>query len=177
MKLINARFALPFAMAGALTACVAAPAPTPAPAPVVTPTPAPTPEPIATAEPVYDNWMDAPQTPGNWQWRRDGTDSIAEFRSPNGSMVLQMACVAKRQIFVSIPGGSPGRLTVRTETASRTLAASLGGMFARAALAPNDPLLDAMAISKGRFAVENGSAPTLYIPSWPEVTRVIEDCR
>jgi hypothetical protein len=40
-----------------------------------------------------------------------------------------------------------------------------------------DPLLDAMAFSKGRFAVEvTGGAP-LYVPAYPEVTRVIEDCR
>jgi hypothetical protein len=34
-----------------------------------------------------------------------------------------------------------------------------------------------MAFSKGRFAIEAGSAPPLYLPSWPEVTRVVEDCR
>jgi hypothetical protein len=43
--------------------------------------------------------------------------------------------------------------------------------------APNDPLLDAMAFSRGRFAVETAGKPTLYVPSWPEVSRVIEDCR
>ena len=40
-----------------------------------------------------------------------------------------------------------------------------------------DPLLDAMAFSKGRFALEVAGLPTLYVPSYPEVTRVIEDCR
>ena len=40
-----------------------------------------------------------------------------------------------------------------------------------------DPLLDAMAFSKGRFAIEIAGLPTLYAPSWAEVTRVIEDCR
>jgi hypothetical protein len=34
-----------------------------------------------------------------------------------------------------------------------------------------------MALSKGRFAVEvDGEAP-LYLPSYAEVSRVIEDCR
>ncbi len=46
-----------------------------------------------------------------------------------------------------------------------------------ARVAANDPLLDAMAFSKGRFAVEVAGLPTLYVPSYPEVTRVIEDCR
>ena len=40
-----------------------------------------------------------------------------------------------------------------------------------------DNFLDAMAFSRGRFAVETAGLPTLYVPSWPEVSRVIEDCR
>ena len=40
-----------------------------------------------------------------------------------------------------------------------------------------DPLLDAIAFSKGRFVVDVVGLPTLYVPSFPEVTRVIEDCR
>ena len=41
----------------------------------------------------------------------------------------------------------------------------------------NAPLLDAMAITKGRFAVEVEGEETLYLPAWVEVSRVIEDCR
>ncbi|MGE5953581.1 MAG: hypothetical protein ACM308_08200 [Qipengyuania vulgaris] len=44
-------------------------------------------------------------------------------------------------------------------------------------MAPKSPLLDAMALTKGRFAVETPGLPTLYLPAWAEVTRVIEDCR
>jgi len=33
-----------------------------------------------------------------------------------------------------------------------------------------------MALSKGRFAVETQGLETLYVPAWPEMTRVIEDC-
>ena len=40
-----------------------------------------------------------------------------------------------------------------------------------------DPLLDAMAITRGRFALESEGEPGLYVPAWAEVTRVIEDCR
>jgi hypothetical protein len=34
-----------------------------------------------------------------------------------------------------------------------------------------------MAFSRGRFAIETAGLPTLYVPSWPEVSRVVEDCR
>jgi len=70
-------------------------------------------------------------------------------------------------------------MTIRTEFASRALAgtAGAGDPELRTTLTPRDPLLDAMAFSKGRFAVEAPGAAPLYVPSWPEVTRVIEDCR
>lgn len=40
-----------------------------------------------------------------------------------------------------------------------------------------DAALDQIAFSRGRFAIETPGLPTLVLPSWPEVTRVIEDCR
>ena len=40
-----------------------------------------------------------------------------------------------------------------------------------------DPLLDAMAVTRGRFAVETTGLSTLYLPPWAEVTRAIESCR
>jgi len=44
-------------------------------------------------------------------------------------------------------------------------------------LPSNLSLLDAMALSKGKFAIgAEGMAP-LTLPSWAEVSRVIEDCR
>lgn len=45
------------------------------------------------------------------------------------------------------------------------------------ALRARDPLLDAIVFSRGRFAFEAAGEPTLYLPSWPEIGRVIEDCR
>jgi hypothetical protein len=34
-----------------------------------------------------------------------------------------------------------------------------------------------MAYSRGRFMVETAGLPALYLPSWPEVTRVVDDCQ
>ena len=127
--------------------------------------------------PAFQNWLDAPQTPGDWSWRSDGENSIAEFKSPQGTLIFQISCQTRRQVFVSVIGGSAGLMTIRTETTTRSQPANLSGMFARAIFAPRDPLLDAMAVTKGRFAVEVEGLPALYLPSWTEVTRVIEDCR
>ena len=70
-------------------------------------------------------------------------------------------------------------MRIRTETGDRIFnAAPIAGTNAVSiTLNADDPLLDAMAITKGRFAVELEGASTLYLPSWAEVTRVIEDCR
>ncbi len=71
-------------------------------------------------------------------------------------------------------------MNIRTETSDRAVPAQQAGTglsMLAATLPAADPLLAAMAFSKGRFAVETQGLATLYIPSWPEVTRVIEDCR
>lgn len=43
--------------------------------------------------------------------------------------------------------------------------------------AANDSFLDALGFSRGRFVVEGGGLPVLVIPAWPEILRVVEDCR
>ncbi len=71
-------------------------------------------------------------------------------------------------------------MRIRTETTARSILANpVPGQSNLIAvrLRGSDPLLDAMAITKGRFAVETGGLQTLYLPAWAEVTRVIEDCR
>jgi len=168
----------------ALAACVPPPEPTPAPAPVPAPAPAPAPVPSPTpAPPSQGSWMDAPITPGDWRWRKSDTDSIAEYYPPNGMVLFQMSC-GRQGVFLSrvAAGGPPlgaagGTMILRTETMEQTLPANLSGMSLRTLLNARDPILDAMAFSKGRFVIEVPGAPTLNLPSYPEVTRVIEDCR
>ena len=49
--------------------------------------------------------------------------------------------------------------------------------YVAATLAANDPLLDAIGFSRGRFIVEQTGASTLVVPAWAEIERVTEDCR
>lgn len=163
----------------ALAGCIpaTAPAPTPAPAPAPAPVPQRPVEPARPAAPFQGNWMDAPQTAGDWRWRRDGADSLAEFIAPDGRLLVQMACTAQRQVFLSVIGGGAGLLTIRTETAEQAQPGNLSGMAVRSLFDPRDPLLDAIAFSRGRFAIEAPGLAPLYLPSYPELTRVVEDCR
>jgi sulfur carrier protein ThiS len=71
-------------------------------------------------------------------------------------------------------------MTVLTTSETRPLSADpapQGQPQLVTALRTGDKLLDAMAFSRGRFAVEVNGLPTLYLPAWTEVGRVIEDCR
>lgn len=171
-----------FALAGCIPA---APEPTPVPTPTPTPTPTPPPSPsvIELAPTAFENWMDATVTPGDWTYRDEGSVSHAEFRAPEGNLLFAMRCLkADRQVALlrSSEATSNVEVRIRTETQDRELVARpMGGANQQIVLTlpARDNLLDAMAFSKGRFAFEAAEMSTLYIPSWPEVTRVVEDCR
>lgn len=163
----------------ALAACVPAPERTPAPRPTPAPAPAPVPRAVEQTPPPSANWMDAPVTPGDWRYAA-GT---AGFGEPGYQPLLALRCNRTSGAVEIVRAGSAAAalpMIVRTETLDRSLAAAPARSDPPAivaSLSPRDPLLDAMAFSRGRFAVEIAGLPTLYVPSWPEVTRVIEDCR
>lgn len=174
--------AAPLALAG----CVPAPEPTPAPSP--TPVAPPDPEPVAAppqvVTPVYDDWMDAPQTPGDWFYAAippytyaaygpAATQPIASIRCDRANRVVSIGRTSAQT--VSQP------MTIRTESADRTFVAeprqgSVEHLLA-ADLPAHDSFLDAIAFSKGRFMIEVAGEPALQLPAWPEISRVIDDCR
>lgn len=49
--------------------------------------------------------------------------------------------------------------------------------YAAIAVSPGDIMMDRIAYSRGRFAVETSGLQSLAIPVWPEFSRVVEDCR
>lgn len=107
-----------------------------------------------------------PITPGQWDYVATATGSVARY-----SGVLSLRCERQtRTVTISLPAQPAANLTVATTALTRALPA--GGR-----LLANDPLLDALAFSRGRFLVSNGTGSILAIPSWPEAARAIEDCR
>lgn len=165
----------------AVAACVPASAP---PAPVPASRPAPPAQPaqpaLAPTTPRSDNWADAPQTPGTWRYGVQNGFSEASFVGPDSGTRMRLRCLAdSRMVQLSLPeSGAPRPLvTIRTHTATRTLEAQPAGRETLVTFPPREPLLDAMAFARGRFAVEGTGLAPLYLPSWPEVARVIEDCR
>ena len=172
------RVLAPLALLAVIGGCVAPPpsAPPP-PRPVAAPQPAPLPAP----PPATSDWRDLAYSPGTWTYRRDPRGSIALFGPVGADATLTLRCdLAARQVFLSRAGTNATPLTIRTSSTARSLPVQpVGGAlpYVAVALAPSDPLLEAMGFSRGRFVVEQAGQPTLVLPAWAEIGRVTEDCR
>lgn len=150
--------------------CVSAPrTPVASPPRVVAP-PAPA-APIARPT----DWRDWPQTPGDWHYRPGPGGSVASFDAGAAPLVSLRCDPASRTITLALgEGAAAAAATVRTTSVTR-LVALTPGVGAR--FAAQDPLLDAIGFSRGRFVVEPAGAEPIVLPAWPEVERVVEDCR
>lgn len=175
MRMIPASTALAFLLL--LPACVSAPD---APRPQQT-APRPTPAPSASTAlppPAPVEWQYRPATPGTWSYRTEGAGSAATFSSPASGTLLSVRCdpAAGRVSFLRA-GAGQGSLTIRTSfgAVSWPATSSSSGIFA--VRAASDTVLDQIAYSRGRFAVETQGLETLILPAWAELGRVIEDCR
>lgn len=126
-----------------------------------------------------------PLTPGRWLWRGvAGQSSIAQFGVAGQPILFALRCdFATRAILFSRAGSLTVPTTAMQFTTSFTpfsLTAANGGgqppaIVAQAAA--RDPRMDQIAFSRGRFLVDVAGQPRLVLPAWPEVARVIEDCR
>ena len=159
-----------------LGACVprgAPPAPIPAPTPRPVPLPPP-PPPRPEAPPV--DWQTGPLSPGDWAYTPSPATPLATYRSDGISFTIR--CQQGRAIWLGVTGAQGDALDIRTSFGARRLPAErihLNEMLAQ--LPTADPLLEQMASSRGRILVSVEGGPSLVVPAWPEIGRVIEDCR
>ena len=188
MKPIYLHLTGAIALSFTLAACIPS-VPEEAPPPVSQPLPAPTPTPAPPPPvPQYENYLDAPQTPGDWNYGREEVGqtrrlyTFATFDTPKGETLLRLTCSPGGNFLIgrSVDGITTSQMVIKTETATKSFVAPPdpeGRKLKTAVVDPRDPILDAMAITKGRFAIEMEGYPSIYVPAWPEVSRVIEDCR
>ncbi len=133
------------------------------------------------------NWRDLPLTQGNWTYSADNTGSAVRFGQPGAAPLLVVRCDRTRPaIVMQRPGFGASQVpaTITTSSTLRRLTAAPANPAVQNAAIPfeiafavRDPLLDAIAFSRGRFMLEMGGAQTLVLPAWSELGRVIEDCR
>ncbi|HYN45217.1 MAG TPA: hypothetical protein VES64_00845, partial [Allosphingosinicella sp.] len=81
-------------------------------------------------------------------------------------------------IMIGISGLTrPDGFVIRTSYGERRLPVTIHFNDMIADVPVSDPLLEQMAFSRGRFLVYAEGGQALILPAWPELARVIEDCR
>jgi hypothetical protein len=114
----------------------------------------------------FDSGKSLPIATGQWTYVASATGSEARY----GTHFAIRCDRTTRTVSIYRPNLPDSSLTIATSALTRAL--PVGGR-----LIADDPLLDSIAFSRGRFLVSGGSAPILAVPSWPETARSIEDCR
>lgn len=129
-----------------------------------------------------------PQTPGVWTYAAEPAGSVVRFGQPAAGSQVLIRCDRRRPAIIlqragfgtsAVPATVTTSSTQRRVTATPASTTSTPGTAIpfEIAFAVRDPLLDAIAFSRGRFMLEMGGAQTLVLPVWSELGRVIEDCR
>jgi hypothetical protein len=141
------------------------------------------PEPaVAQAAPAIADMSYATPLPGTWSWSQTAGGSEVTFADASARPQLTIRCTRlSRFVTISRPASAAAApsLSVWTGTLKRNLPAKFDPATARlsADLTPFDPLLDAIAFSRGRFAIGIAGQPPLVVPAWADVARLVEDCR
>lgn len=157
-------------------------------APPAAPRPVTVAPPLPVQPALGPDWRDWPLTSGTWRYTPAGPDgvSVATFGTAQDLPRLRLSCDAgARRIAIILPGVTgTATLEVRTTSTIRTIAATARNspnewppVSLEARLTATDPLLDAMAFSRGRFTIGQPERPPLVVPAYAEIGRVIEDCR
>jgi hypothetical protein len=135
----------------------------------------------AQTTPAIADLSTATPVGGNWSWAQTADGSEATFTDAYSRPQLIVYCHrSTRRVSIAKPASASAPfLSVWTSSQTRALPASFDPATGRlsASLAAFDPLLDALASSRGRIGISvSGSAP-LVLPPWAEIARAVEDCR
>jgi hypothetical protein len=118
---------------------------------------------------------------GSWTYRAIPGGSEADFIDAAAVVRLQIKCNRTSRMVSIVRSGVPAAaptMSFWTTSSSRTVPVRfLATKELVADLIATDPLLDSIAFSRGRFATAASGAPMVAVPSAPETTRAIEDCR
>ena len=141
-----------------------------------------------SAQTVVPDFSAATPIAGSWTYAATADGSEAIFANPSALPQLSIRCVrAAQRITIAKPATAAAPfMYVWTSSAFRSVPASFNPLTNRISIdvTSNDPLLDALAFSRGRIGVivaqSAGAAAQsvqLIVPAWPEIARVVEDCR
>jgi len=121
------------------------------------------------AQSAFDEGRLLPIATGHWTYSADVAGSTARF----GDRFLVRCDRASRRVALNrlLPGTNGSSMTIATDTKTATYPGPV------VALVATDPMLDAIAYTRGRFIVRLAGMDGIALPFEPEVARSIEDCR
>lgn len=125
----------------------------------------------APAAAVPSDWRSRPVHAGSWTWRSTPEASEALFSDSTGIQLVIRCTRATRRVSFSRTGAAPGA-AMRIATTSSQRQLPPGNM-----VLAGDPLLDAIAFSRGRLWVDVAGTIPLVLRAAAEPARSIEDCR
>lgn len=123
------------------------------------------------ANPLPFDWRSRPVHAGQWSWRGSPEASEAIFSDPRGAQLVIRCTRATRRVTFSRAGAAADAPT-RVATTSSERVLPTGNM-----VLASDPLLDAIAFSRGRLWVDVAGTMPLVLRAAAEPARAIEDCR
>jgi len=130
--------------------------------------------------PTPFDWTQAELSAGDWRFGVEAGRPGATFSAPE-RLSLVLSCERSGSVsiaFRGMQGQPPPELTIETTFGERRLPTTSLRMGEMSATLPaDDRLLDQMAFSRGRIMIGADSGPVLVVPAWPEIGRVIEECR
>jgi hypothetical protein len=118
---------------------------------------------------------------GTWTYAATADGSEARFANTSAIPQVFIHCTrATRRISIAKPASAAApSINVWTSSLTRGVASRFDPATGRLTidLAASDPLLDAIASSRGRIGFSAAAQPPLVVPAWAEAARVVEDCR
>jgi hypothetical protein len=118
---------------------------------------------------------------GSWTYRAIAGGSEADFVDAAATVRMIVHCDrAARTVSIvrtGVPAAAPTLSVWTSSTVKSVPSRYLATKDLVADVAATDPLLDAIAFSRGRFATAAEGAPLVAVPARSEPARVIEDCR
>jgi hypothetical protein len=139
------------------------------------------PTPNVAGTPLESNLEYSVPIVGNWSYSPTNDGSEATFANASGQPQLTIRCTrsTRRVALLKAASAASPSMWIWTSSQKKTLPATYDAASGRVSveLAAFDPVLDAIAFSRGRIGFSTSGLETLVLPPWADVGRVIEDCR
>jgi len=137
--------------------------------------------PSVAGAPVESSLEYATPIAGTWVYATTTEGSAATFNNSSAQPQLTIRCTrSTRHVAILKPASAASpSMWIWTSSQAKSLPATFDASSGRVSvdLGAYDPLLDAIASSRGRIGFSTSGLAALVVPPWAEVARVIEDCR